>query len=289
MLRVNRLLTILVLVALRISACQPIVRPVPPEPQPRQGLRFDAPPYGVRGPYPVGARDFVIQEGDETFYLTVWYPALNPTNRQEEITYTISPNHPDFPGRPIKGRALQDAQPDLAGAPYPLVVYSAGVVGWRQFSAYLPEHLASYGFVVISADPRDGTWAAFWPGAATRSADTRRLIAYSDELTTPGGAFAGLIDTERIAVAGHSSGGWTALAGGGAQFDFSFCYTNPDYFAKATVNSCSHFAPHQAEIAQMRGLAAVPTGVWPPVYDERVDAIIPCRLTPTFGAQSIKV
>ncbi|MFN8495862.1 MAG: alpha/beta fold hydrolase [Caldilineaceae bacterium] len=295
MLRINTLFTILVLVALMFSACQPITRPPATEPQPPQGLRPDAPPYAVHGPYAVGARDFIIKETSGTLYVTVWYPALNPTNRPEEITYFTGADNPDFPGRPIKGRALHDAQPDMAGAPYPLVVYSGGVVGWRQMSAYLPEHLASHGFVVIAADPRDETWAAFWPGAATRPADTKRLIAYSDELNAPDGNFAGLIDTERIAVAGHSSGGWTALAGGGAQFDFSFCYTNPDYFAKATVTSCAQFAPHQADIAQLRGLASVPTSLWPPVYDERVDAIIPLSPDPDIwgadyqGLANVKV
>ena len=47
-----------------------------------QGLRPDAPPYGVHGPHAVGTRDVVVTEGDHTLALTIWYPALNPTNAQ---------------------------------------------------------------------------------------------------------------------------------------------------------------------------------------------------------------
>ena len=86
MLHTNRMFTILVLVALIFSAFQPITRPPVATPQPPQGLRPDAPPYAVHGPYAVGARDFAIQDGDHVVLITVWYPALNPSGAKEEIT-----------------------------------------------------------------------------------------------------------------------------------------------------------------------------------------------------------
>lgn len=52
----------------------------------RTGERPDAPSYGIRGSYPVGTRDFVI-EGDAPLNITVWYPALNSENVDEQITY----------------------------------------------------------------------------------------------------------------------------------------------------------------------------------------------------------
>ena len=44
-----------------------------------QGLRPDAPPYAVHGPYAVGMRDFVIEEGDQPGSTTVWSPSPNPS------------------------------------------------------------------------------------------------------------------------------------------------------------------------------------------------------------------
>jgi len=220
MVRINRLFTLLLLAALVVSACQPITRPPAPPAQSPQGLRPDAPPYGVRGPHPVGVRDFSIDTGDYTVDITVWYPALNPTNAKEAITYQISEKVGDVALQPITGRALADAQPDAAQEPYPLVIFSPGLAGWRQANSYLLEHLASYGLVAIASDPRGETFEEFWQGAATRPSDLRTVIAYADQLTAVDGQLAGLIDMTHIAMVGHSSGGWAALVGGGAQMSF---------------------------------------------------------------------
>ena len=53
----NILYTMSLVLTLLIGACQPITQPPAPEPQPPQGLRPDAPPYAVHGPFAVGARD----------------------------------------------------------------------------------------------------------------------------------------------------------------------------------------------------------------------------------------
>ena len=197
---------------------------------------------------------------------------MNPDNVEEAVTYSISDVHPDFPNMPISGRAIEDADPATADGPYPLVVYAPGLAGWRQFSAYIPEHLASHGFVTISFDPRGETFESFWLGAATRPADVLAIIDYADDLTAGGGDLAGLIDTDRIGVAGHSSGGWTALVAGGAQFDFGWCDANPDLIYD--MSNSAQFVPRAEEIAEMAGLASVPEGRWPPMHDSRVDAVI---------------
>lgn len=237
------------------------------------GLRPDAPTYAVRGPYAVGARDFVI-EGDAPVHITVWYPALNPSKANEEITYVISDDHPDFPGMQVTGHAIQDAAVDLAKGPYPLVVYGPGLAGWRQFSVFMPEHWASQGIVTIAFDPRGETFESYWEGAVTRPLDIQRIIAYADTLTAQGGELAGLIDTEHVAVAGHSSGGWGALAGGGAQYDLSWCAANAELVATYDLSNCHQFVPHQEDIAVQFGLDEAPQGLWPAKYDARVDAVI---------------
>ena len=276
MVRLPRFFTILWLVALISSACQPIV---PPEPQPPHGLRPDAPPYGIRGPYAVGARDFVIPTGAETVPITVWYPALNPSQAKERIIYRVNDQLPRVAGLPaealrIYGRALANAKPDMTRAPYPLVIFSPGLGAFRQANSYLVEHLASHGFIVIAADTRGESGEEFWLGMATRVMDTQAVIAYADQLTASTGELAGLIDTELIATAGHSSGGWAALAGAGARFDFGWCMANPEIVAENPLSNCPQFMGHQAEIAAMVGLDAAPTGMWPPLHDPRVDAVI---------------
>jgi hypothetical protein len=121
--------------------------------------------------------------------------------------------------------------------------------------------------------PRGETDEEFWAGAATRPLDLQRLIDYADELSAPGGKLAGVIDMDRIAVTGGSSGGWTALEGGGAQMDLSWC-ANSDLVAQLPESNCPQFVPHQQEIAAMLGLSSAPTGLWPPTNDPRVDAVI---------------
>jgi len=239
-----------------------------------RGLRPDAPPYAVHGPYAVGARDFAVKDGDHTVFITVWYPALNPIHAKEEIIYRTNDKHPLVPGLPVKGQAIQEAAPDTAHGPYPLVIFSPGLAGYRQGNSYLCEHLTSHGFVVIAWDPRGGTFEEFWAGGGTRPLDAKLTIAYADRLTAPDGELARLIDTEHIAVSGHSSGGWTALVGGGAQMDFGWCAANPDLVAQNELSNCTQFVPHQKEIAAMMGLKSAPTGMWPPVNDPRVDAVV---------------
>lgn len=241
---------------------------------PESGASIPDSLFAARGPYAVGSRNYMIREDTYAIDATIWYPATNPSGVPEEITYKIGVSNPYFPGRPVKGQAIQDADPDTADGPFPLVTFSAGLASYGEAASYLFEHLASHGFVVISSDPRGENLERFYMGAATRPLDTNRLIAFADELTAVDGDLAGLIDTEHIAVTGASSGGWTALVGGGAQFDWSWCDANPDLVAKTELSNCREFVPHQATIASLLGLDPVPTGTWPQINDPRVDAVI---------------
>ena len=257
-----------------------MIQPLPAEPLPPQGLRPDAPPYAIHGPFAVGVRDYVVEKDGYTLLLTAWYPALNPENAREEISYQLTEGISSVPPVPpaqriIKGHALRDAAPDAAQGPYPLVVHAPGLGGVRQQNPYLVEHLASHGLIVISWEPRgEILFGDFWQGAATRPIDIQSTINYAEQLTATDGDLAGMINMEHIAVSGFSSGGWTALVGGGAQIDYGMCFANPELAAESELSDCAQFVPHQEEIATMLGLAEVPTGMWPAQNDPRVDAVL---------------
>jgi predicted dienelactone hydrolase len=117
-----------------------------------------------------------------------------------------------------------------------------------------------------------------------RPKDITREIDFADELTANGGALVGMIDTERVAVSGASSGAYTALLAAGAQRDYTalnaFCAEYPDDYW-----TCGFLPGQEQVLVDLLGLQAVPEGLWPSVGDTRVDAIIlfaPGN-TPAFG------
>jgi predicted dienelactone hydrolase len=281
------------------------------------------PLYGQRGPYPVGTREFVIEDSVRPLHGTVWYPALNPTGAPESTTY-------DTGFFPLPGQAIRDAAPDPSHGPYPLVVFSHGLGGFRFQSVFYTEHLASYGFVVVAVNHPGSTTRDFLTNAgdflaalesvlagpggfaqllahmerqpnfnqnmsisfALRPVDILREIAYAGTLTAAGGVLAGMIDTSRVAVTGHSFGGYTAIASGGARLDFAAL----DQWCRQPEGVAFHpgadpaFTPApipQSEaainclvqglgqdIARARGLDAMPSGLWPPTTDPRIRAVV---------------
>src|SRR5687767_7009019 len=104
----------------------------------RTGLRPDAPPYGVRGMHPVGARDLVI-DGETPLDITVWYPALNVDNLEEAIIYpyTLKMDMPPGTTATIAGHAISEAPYDVSEGPYPLVILSTGFAMGRTAYAWL--------------------------------------------------------------------------------------------------------------------------------------------------------
>ncbi len=184
------------------------------------GLRPDAPSYAVHGLYWVGVLEQAAETPSHPTQVLVWYPALNPDGAAEAVVYEwdYDPNRRE--GLPIEGHALMDAEPDSAGGPYPLVVYVHGRNGGRTGGIWLCEHLASYGFVVMSIDQDDN--AALPAGTGTEQArlhDVTWQIDYARTLTAGAGVLAGMIDTDRVAITGHSVGGATAFEAGGTAGD----------------------------------------------------------------------
>jgi len=280
---------------------------------PQVGLRPDAPPYALHGPYWVGTRELVIEpESERPLPLTVWYPALNPDGVTEEITYVYD-NFVSIEGFTLPGHAIADAAPDTADGPYPLVILSHGLCGYRYNLAYLGEHLASHGFLVMAVDHTGDTlgyvtdpelrkedWSgfaeAFLNAFIYRPADVQRQIDYAALVTAQDGDLPGLIDTDHIAVVGHSLGGYTALTAAGAQVDLGplkpWCAENAgDPVVAANdlyVMGCQILSPSESQLLTMHGIEANAGGMWPPFDVTGVDAIVPLSLSAVFGTESFE-
>jgi dienelactone hydrolase len=96
---------------------------------------------------------------------------------------------------------------------WPLVLYSHHSRGSRRAATYLTTHLASHGYLVAALDHSEVVApeiASHVEGfIANRVPDARFLLDYMLDGAIPCTARP---DPDRIAIVGHSFGGWTALA-----------------------------------------------------------------------------
>lgn len=241
--------------------------------------RPDAPTYARRGPFAVGVRDVIIPGVTGDLLVTIWYPAIQSDSFAKAI-YQIGP----VMGT---GEALREADPDLSAGPYPLIIFSHGLGGARIQSIFYTEHLAAYGFVVMAADHpgssftdlllgnRDGVLKSF----GARPLEVLKQLEYADSASKSDGFLAGLVDTERVGVTGHSFGGYTTVSAGGGQIDLrdvrQDCASG-----KAEGFNCD-FVAREMILAEIRGLSSLPEGLYPPTTDPRIKAIVP--LAPSSG------
>lgn len=142
------------------------------------------------GPHPVGSVEFR------------WADAARPTAANG-----------DYPGSTERSFRVAVWYPEGMEGKHPLVVYSHGFVSSRHGGTYLAEHLASYGYVVVSADyPLTHNGAPGGPNdrdVVNQPADVSFLIDQAVGLKGAERPFEGEIDAERIGVFGVSLGAVT--------------------------------------------------------------------------------
>ena len=140
--------------------------------------------------------------------MVVWYPAGATTTAPKLVA-----DNPAFVGVMVAGNA-----PPAAGE-HPLVVLSHGYRGNWSNQAWLASALAHQGYIVAAVNHPGSTTHDRSPQAAAqlwlRPADVSRAI---DAVTAQPKKF-GTVAKPRIAVVGHSLGGWTSLEIAGARFD----------------------------------------------------------------------
>lgn len=124
-----------------------------------------------------------------------------------------------------QGLRLRVLQPETPGR-YPLIVFSHG--NWSDIDKYdaLLEHWVSHGYVVLAPYHQDGggmargIFNALRHGneglIASRVADVKNILDHLNDLDALQPHLASQVDTDRIAVTGHSFGAFTAQMMGGA-------------------------------------------------------------------------
>ena len=211
--------------------------------------------------------------------VTIWYPAAGETF-EGPYAYML-----ELPPVATTGQAIPDAAPDLDHGQYPLVVFSHGLFLYRLQSVYLTEHLASHGFVVLALDHPGETLAdqgaPSYPGFVLRPSDITRVISFAEQLTMEEGVLSGLIDTERVAVTGHSQGDLPALMLGGASLNLAALQDWCDeHNQSGGFTFCGELLEHAQDMATLAGLEDVPEHSWPSAKDSRVDAIVTMAAVP---------
>jgi len=199
--------------------------------------------------------------------MVVWYPSATTATAQSIADDAVF----------VGSSAVPDATP-VAGA-HPLVVLSHGYRGNWSNQAWLASALAHQGYIVAAVNHPGTTTHDRSPQAAAqlgqRPADLSRAI---DAVTRQADKF-GVVAKDRIAVVGHSLGGWTALEIAGARFD-------PDLFAgdctaHPQLSSCKVY--QQMNPVSTPALKTALAGI---LRDERVTAVVSLDLGLSRGMTS---
>lgn len=176
------------------------------------------------GIYNVGftVLDLSLPKSKTPLTVAVWYPTKA---LPEDFRY----------GGKIKANASRDTPSDSSAAPYPLLVFAHGYAGSGLGHVFLSEPLAARGWIVVAPDFHDGYSAVRIREGQLEEYDRAGLRREAAKITNSGPEdraeleyrldemqvaidgildsklFGSLIDRNRIAVGGHSLGGFTAL------------------------------------------------------------------------------
>lgn len=186
----------------------------------------------------------------------LWYPAA-AAHRGQDLDDSTCDRFQVAPGFPAtKQKAVRDAQ--AARGIWPVVLYFHGGYGDRRESTNLLTHLASHGYVVAAPAFAGDSFLDTLPGPNGEPAPIARTPVDESARRRPRQASSFLdallsaplprglqLDAARIAVAGYSLGGFTALA-----------FQSTDRRASAAVALCPMYG-RESLVPQVRRLQAL--------------------------------
>ncbi len=213
-------------------------------------LRVTAESPESPGPYPVGVTTIQMRDESRTdpalnaprpLLVEVWYPAAESARGGTPAKFTdFFMGGKDLQMNTIltiafrfniaemdkhfKTLAIRDGE--IADGKFPLLIFSHGNGGMRSQSTFWCDHMASHGYIVVAPDHTRNACATSFEGkvipydkegrgqaALDRPKDVSFLIDQLGQLNGDAKSrFFGKVDLENIGVAGHSFGGFTAMA-----------------------------------------------------------------------------
>ena len=153
----------------------------------------------------VGAHEFAPR----TLRVAVWYPATKPNGNPATYTLGIT-----------RSTVYSEAVP-RGDAPMPVMVFSHGNLGFAESAFFLTEHFASHGWLVLAPDHTGNTYADSGDAVTATTFLTRPLdVSATLDLVyaLPDGDPLKGRASQDVIVAGHSFGGYTSIAIGGATY-----------------------------------------------------------------------
>ncbi len=219
----------------------------PTEPKPPQvTVRASGPEKaidpGKRGPYTVGVTTLRLTDPSRKgadgkprpMVIEVWYPAVDKAQSTPTDAYDMSKDAPDAVKAkmkslkiqlpPMKQNAHRDAEPLRTEGPYPLILFSHGSGGIRFQSTFQTTHLASHGYVVVSADHYGNTLYDLFLDpdaqnlknilkiAVERPKDVKFMLDLMKKRNKDQkDRFFKMVKFEHIGATGHSFGGMTSI------------------------------------------------------------------------------
>jgi predicted dienelactone hydrolase len=158
-------------------------------------------------PLHTGMVAFEVAGGDRPLDGNIWYP----TTQAEGAAGA----HGNKVWQEVM--VMQDA-PILAG-PHPLVVLSHGMFGNANNQAWLAEALVAKGYIVAAVNHPGTTTFNRDPDQRRRLWERPKDISRVIDYVLGGAGIGAAVQPKRIFMAGHSLGGFTAMALAGARYD----------------------------------------------------------------------
>jgi predicted dienelactone hydrolase len=246
-----------------VSSCATATLPEDtPSPEPAhivEAVEETTLPLSGPGPFPVGIRrnNIYVDEsrGGREVALTMWYPA--------------------DPSAGAPGEVIQDAAPDLSGAPYPVILSSA------KLGFIFAQSMVSHGFSYIGVNKID-SYFQYDNNLVDQPLDI--LFGLRTIAENPPAGLSGVFNTDTAGALGYSFDALNALAMSGARVDpqayLEECgdleflgLEPPDWWIKYICNLSQNWAGFEAHAGP--DLTSSEDGLWQPMTDPRIKAVMP--------------